>query len=482
MYGQRFRRALCASGLAGAALGCATPYSPLVDSPDRREDRARPVGAAAIPPSALREDAGATLPTLDERATPSDFVFYALLNNPGLEAAHQRWRAAAERIPQAAAPPDPRVSFGVFLEEIETRTGPQEARFGLSQTIPWPGRLADRTDAASRAAMAQWRRFEAARLALRERVLTELHELHYLDRSIAVTDENIALLRQFEEVVRARYRVGAGQHAEVIRVQVELGLLEDRARRLVQLRPALVAGVNAALNRPPATSIPSAPMFADEPLTIDADALTARAIERNPGLLALDEEREAQRRLAAAARKDGLPDLTVGLEYIITGDAVNPSTSGSGDDPALLTFSMNLPIWREKIDAGVREAIARRLAVSHERADEANRVAAAVHRAWFDHTDADRRVALYEKSLIPKANESLRASLAAFRAGDASFLDLLDTERTLLEFALAVERARADRGVARARLETLTGGPLKPDPTPTTPTDNPAPEAPDDAY
>lgn len=458
MNGQRFRRVVCVVGLACSALGCASPYSPLIDSPERRADRARPAGATAAPPSTLREGADVEPPTLDEHASATDYVLFAALNNPGLEAAYQRWRAAAERIPQAAAPPDPRITFGVFIEEIETRTGPQEARFGVTQTIPWPGRLADRTDAASRGAMVQWRRFESARLALRERVLAELHELRYLDRAIAVTDENIALLRQFEEVVRARYRVGAGQHAEVIRVQVELGLLEDRARRLAQLRPALVAGVNAALNRPPATPIPAAPGFDDEPVTLDPDAIVARAVERNPGLLALDEEREMQSRLADAARKEGYPDLTVGLEYIFTGEAVNPATPGSGDDPVLLTFSINLPIWRARVDAGVREAVARRLAVSHERADESNRIAAAVHRAWFDHTDAERRVRLYEETLIPKADESLRASLAAFRAGDASFLDLLETERTLLEFALAVERARADRGIARARLESLAGG------------------------
>ena len=54
---------------------------------------------------------------------------------------------------------------------------------------------------------------------------------------------------------------------------------------------------------------------------------------------------------------------------------------------------------------------------------------------------------------------------------NASFLDLLDTERTLLEFAVSAERARADRGQALARLNTLVG-----EAVPTEPTTNPTTE------
>ena len=122
---------------------------------------------------------------------------------------------------------------------------------------------------------------------------------------------------------------------------------------------------------------------------------------------------------------------------------------------------MNVPLWRDKYKAGVRESTARRLSIASQRNDRSNRIAASIQRAWFDHTDANRRVQLYEQILIPKAEESLKASLVGFRAGETSFLDLLDTERTLLEFAIAAERARADRGKALARLNTLVGEPVE---------------------
>ncbi|MFG0257737.1 MAG: TolC family protein [Phycisphaerales bacterium JB043] len=464
-----WRIALCAICITatGMIAGCAS-------SVDHPRDISKVV-SHALPDDVDRElvsqyrsqraSAPTEVATLSSAATPDEYVRFALFHSPEVEAAFQRWRAASERLPQVSALPDPRLTFGYYVDEVQTRTGPQESRVGIEQTLPWAGTLQDREDAASRAAMAAWREFESVRLSVTERVITTLHDLAYLDGTVAITRENLDLLRSFEEVLRARYRVGSGSHPELVRVQVELGQVEDRVTQLEAMRPPYVAELNAALNRTIDAEVPRIVNIEGRVATIDATGLSQIARRRNPILLALDEEIEQQRSLGDAARKQGLPDLTIGVDYVFTGDAISPSTPGSGDDPILLRFGINVPLWRDKYDAGVRESVARRLAVAHERADRANRIAAEIQRVWFEHTDANRRVGLYEGTLIPKAEESLRASLAGFRAGEVSFLDLLDTERTLLEFAVAAERARADRGKALARLNTLVGEPVPTQPS-----------------
>lgn len=464
-------------------VGCASPLDP--DQSDRwLRTRALPRGVEALPSSAWRDDrdamtanpADADLPALDEGATLADYRRYALLNNPGVEAAYQRWLAMAERVPQVRALPDPRVTFGVFLNEVETRVGPQQARMGVSQMFPWFGKLAAREDAASRSAMAAFRQFEARRLVVVERVTAALQEARYLDAALALNDENLALLQQFEEIVRARYRVGQGGHPDLARVQVELGKQEDRIRRLRDLRPVVVAQLNAALNRPANAAVPPLTALAEPVVELEMDALIDAAGTRNPELAALLEQIEAERAMTKVARLDGYPEFTVGVDYIFTGDAMNSSINESGDDPVILNFGLSLPLWREKYEAGVRESTAKRLALGHEHAERLNQLSAEIHRAAFEHEDAQRRIELYENTLIPKADESLGASLGAFRTGEASFLDLLDTERTLLEFRLMVERARADRAIALAKLETLTGGALPTAPVDSLPEDGAVPE------
>ena len=450
----------CAVGVAAVGFvgGCSSPFDTPRGLPPSFA-QSLPADADSSPHSVYRpdSDADAAAPLLTPGASADQFVRHALYHSPKVEAAYQRWVAAAERLPQVRSLPDPRVNFGFFLDEVETRTGAQQARVGVSQSFPWPGLLEDREDAAAMAARAAWRQFEAARLEVTERVVETLHEVAYLDAAIRITGENLELLSSFEEVVRARYRVGAGSHPELVRVQVELGQLEDRLAQLTAMRPTYVADLNAALNRSTDTDVPRFAELPGRVASVDGPGLGEMARRSNPILLELDERVEEQRIRSEVARKEGLPDFTVGLDYIVTDEAINSSIAESGDDPILLSFGITVPLWRDKYDAGVREAIARRLVVSHERADQANRIAASIQRAWFEHTDADRRVRLFETTLIPKAEESLRASLVGFRSGETSFLDLLDTERTLLEFAVSAERARADRGQALARLHRLVG-------------------------
>ena len=96
-------------------------------------------------------------------------------------------------------------------------------------------------------------------------------------------------------------------------------------------------------------------------------------------------------------------------------------------------------------------------AVRQERADTRNRLRADLEYSLYHYRDASRRLALYETTLIPKTEESLAASETAFRAGTSDFLDLIDAERTLIEFRLASERARADQLRAAAEIDRLLG-------------------------
>ena len=396
-------------------------------------------------------------PVMGIDSSPESYVRYALFHSPIVERAYQRWRAASERLPQVRALPDPRLNIGFFIDEVETRVGPQQAKIGIQQTFPWIGKLQDREDAAAKGALVAWCQYHEAQLRVVERVFRSLQDIAYLDQAIGITNENYALLRSFEEVVRARYRVGAGSHPELIRVQVELGQLKDRVIGLEALRPSYVAALNAVLNRESDSEVSVGIDLPNSVASENAEQVAQMARQWSPVLESSCQRVEQERINTEIARKNGYPDLTVGIEYVVTDYAANPSLAEGGDDPIMLTFGINLPIWRGKNDAGVRESIASRLSISRDFEAQSNMLSAQIYRAWFEHTDADRRVRLYEDSLIPKAQESLSASLGGFRTGDSEFLDLLDTQRTFLEFSIAAQRARADRGKALATLNRLVG-------------------------
>ena len=399
-------------------------------------------------------DADRELPELSPESTLSDYLLYAGLNNAEMEAAFHRWRAALERIPQAESLPDPRFTYRHFLEEVETRVGPQRNAFEISQMFPWFGKLELAGDVAAQAALAAKERYEAVKLSVFFEVKEAYYEYYYLARSIAVTQENLQLLQHAENVARARFGAAGGSHPDVIRAQVEIGKLEDQLATLRDLIEPIVARLNAAMNRPVEAPLPTPEPVEATEVTFDEDDLLKRLEYTNPQLQALGHDVERYRKVAELAKKQYAPDITIGLNYIDIGSSDRASRfSDNGQDAIGGMLSLNIPIWHKKYRSAVQEA---RL----ERTDATNRLKAQLQMALYRLRDAGRKLDLYADALIPKATESLEVTEQAFRAGDATFLDLIDAQRTYLEFELALAEALANHEKALARIVMLVGAEL----------------------
>ncbi len=395
--------------------------------------------------------------TLDDSSVLADYLAYAALHNPELEAAFAKWRAALEKLPQVRALPNPMFTYGYFIEEVETRVGPQEHRVRIAQTFPWFGELDLRESLAARAADEAYEHYQAVKLGLFYKVKDAYYERYYLACAIELTSENIGLLEQFEQIARARYRVASAQHPDVIRVQVEVEKLKDRLRSLQDRRTPLTARLNAALNLETGTDLPWPTLIPNvSPPGEDAEVFAALKHD-NPSLRALDRRIERHRLAADLARKAYYPDITLGLDYIATGEARMAGTSGSGDDPVIASLTFSVPLWREKYDASVREALASRHAAAKERLGAGNSLVSEAQNVLYNYRDADRQAALFRDTLIPKAEQALEASLTAYQSASGGFIDVLDAERLLLEFQLSYKRAQASRMQMLAKLDMLIG-------------------------
>ncbi|MBW8036017.1 MAG: TolC family protein [Planctomycetes bacterium] len=397
------------------------------------------------------------LPELNSTSQLSDYLAYAALNNPGLEAAFNRFKAAFEQVPQVKALPDPKFNYKYYIEEVETRVGPQRQSVGLSQAFPWFGKLDLRGGVALEAANAARQRYEAAKLKLFFEVKDAYYEYYYLTKSIAVTKENVSLIKHLESVAQSRYKTAAGTHPDIIRAQVEMGKLEDRHRSLLDLQKPIVARLNSALNRPVEAEIPWPTEIQFNAVDITDRDLLAKLIVENPELKALDFEISQNKKSIELARKDYYPDFTFGVNVIDTGNSPVGNPSDNGKDPVIASVSLSIPIWHEKYAAGQRQARRRYFAARGERKQKSNSLSYQLKMVLYRFRDAERKIDLYRDALLPKAKESLQVTESVFRTGTGSFTDLIDAQRILLEFALSYERALADRSQSLAKLEMLVG-------------------------
>lgn len=432
-------------------MSCAIVGTPETTSPRERDYESEAPRDPVTNKKSVEES-----PSLNENSTLEDYLAYAALHNPGLESAFNQWKASLERIPQVKALPDPRFNYGYFIREVETRVGPQRQRFGLSQSYPWFGTLKLRGEVAGEEAKAAYERYEAAKLKLFFQVRDAFYELYYLSRAIAITRDNIQLFGELESVAQTKV-AGGGDLTAVTKAQVELGRLDDRLRSLEDLHGPIIAKLNAALNRPVDADLPWPKEVTTESTDFSDEQVLAWMRDLNPELRELEFQTEREERAIRLAQKNFYPDLTVGVDYVDTRDALMPNTPDSGKDPLAVTFSINIPLWWQKYRAAVSEARYRRESVIEKRDDRENLLEANLKMALYRFRDAERKINLYGDTLTPLATQSLNVARQAWEAGRADFLDVVDAERLLLEYWLEYERSLANREQRLAELEMIVG-------------------------
>lgn len=130
-------------------------------------------------------------------------------------------------------------------------------------------------------------------------------------------------------------------------------------------------------------------------------------------------------------------------------------------DEVMVSVGMNLPIWRSKVKAGVQEAEHMKMAAEHDKRKTIVALEGAAKMAIYGMEDGYRRLKLYDEKLLPQVKRTYETLEDAYAAGNSgtSFLDVLTTVQTKLEFEQERARAVRDIHVAASDLELILGGP-----------------------
>lgn len=378
--------------------------------------------------------------------------------NPRLEAARQMAAAAAARVDPARTLQDPQVQFGLMNRNLpgfglQDPLGMNQVQ--VMQMLPIAGQhgLAGRVAAAQAGAAAS----RAAELTweLRARGAMAFYELYQVDRSIEVAVATQALLRDIGTTARTMYSVGEGRQADVLRAQIEVDRMTEEIARMRAMRGAAAARLNALLDQPSNTPVPSPilPVFPAD-LAV-ADSLERMALDGRPMLAAGALEVEAARAAQQRARREIWPDLQLGVIY-----GQRPMAMGTERMISLMA-GFSVPIWAGRRQFKMRdEASAMRLAAEAElaamRADTRGRLGellASIRRS------RDLR-ALYQGTIMPQALATVSSTLSAYRVGDVDLPMLLDAQMTVNRYRQQVFQLEAEEGAALAELEMLLGRPL----------------------
>ena len=384
------------------------------------------------------------LPKLGTNAPLHDFLLFAMLNQPQVEAAYYDWAASVQRITVERSLPDPRLTFSADIADMVMSLMP-----GLMMDFPGPGKLKWAANMATAESEGKYFAFGWSVLQTAFALKKAYYELHFLDAKVGVNQETLRLTGEIEKLARAQNEVGKVTLQDVLRAQIEQERLTTEIENLEDSRNPLLAQFKAALGLKAEDTPPPVPQRLEStPLDLTSDKLFATALARNPRLKAMEAEvrrADASLRLAFKAR---VPDFSLGVEADVKASPVFVTPQ----------IGITLPIWRDKIAAQIAGAQAGKRAAEARLSAEQIALAVEFAEKTFMFRESSRTLELLTQRLLPKARQSLEVAQSGYVSGKVDFLNLLDAERTLLEFRLSEVEARVQRELALAELSLLILG------------------------
>jgi outer membrane protein TolC len=394
--------------------------------------------------------------TIASDANVDTYVLVALERNPSIRAAEHRVRQRGARVPQVTSLDDPMFQVTPFGEMPETAAGQVGLMTGVSQKLPFPGKLATRGRIAEQGVAMAMADLQQARLRVAADTRQAYWSYYFSTRAIQITGRSRQLLDQFRQVAEAEYKAGNRSQSDVLRASTELSNLDSELITLEQRQATARSMLNQLMDRPIDAALPEPAAVQFEQLTADLDHLLAAAARHNPAIRKLHEQIEQHRQRQKLARLNRWPDLRISANYNAVDDE-GLSMAANGDDQWWFGFAINLPIWVEKYESAEREALQGMLGGVAELTAERNRIAFQIQDAWLKVEAEQKLVKLFAEVIVPQARQTLEASKSGYRAGSLDFLTLMDNWRKLLNFELMQHRALADMQRAAADLEQAIG-------------------------
>jgi len=406
------------------------------------------------------------LPSFEvEGAHPIDFyVQTALARNPEIQALERRVAAQAEVVPQVTTLPDPMLSnvfWPISDNSPQTAAGQQTNVLQLSQQFPWFGKLQLRGQVAEAQTQIALSQLAETQLKVAEDVKTTYYEVYFSQQAIKITEDNETFLRDYITLADARYRVGKSSQQDVLRAQVELSKLQDQLVALRRQWKVAQADLAKLLSVPPESDLRAQDSLNVPAVPEQMERLYQVALATRPELQGRLQAILRDQRMVELARRNYYPDVAVGVNWgSITETGALAKTIANGHDNVGFVVGINLPIWHDKLSAGVREAQNRQAESAQLLQVAKDDILRHVRRLSVQALALEQQVALYRKEIVPRADQTLRVAAADYKVGKVDALTVLDNYTQLLRFQIQQVRLEAALGQVLASLERAVGGQL----------------------
>ena len=378
----------------------------------------------------------------------------ALAGNPEIVVAVRRLAAVEAHVPQAGALDDPALMYRGWQVPLRQPWNYNAAQnmFMLSQTFPGFGKRSLRTSVAESGVAEAKAALEATRLDVRIRVRKAFYDLLRAEDGLRIHDEHVDIAHQAVEAARIKYAVGKVPQQDILKAQISVTRLAEHLIHFEQDIELAQAHLDTLLGRDPHQPINVQGEYETALQLPSLETLEKSALQSRPDLIQAQAAVEKSRKEQVLANKAYSPDFTVSAGYMLM-----PRGSEFRNN-YMVEGSINLP-WlnRRKHDSEIAEAAAMVNEQDAEIAAMRNAAFGQIQGALVQTKAAQKLASIYQHSLRPQAEATLHSTVIAYQNDRTEFLDLLDSQMTVIDLDLAYFQALADFEARLADLELAVG-------------------------
>lgn len=392
-----------------------------------------------------------------EPAKLSELLAEAERNNPQIQAARRGWDSAKQSPAQVSTLPDPQfVLQHVSVGSPRPFAGYTNSDFayvglGISQDIPYPGKLRLRGEIARKEADVTQQRYESVRRTVLAAVKTNYLQLGYLANQQAILDDDAKLLRQVEQAAEVRYRSGMGNQHDVLQAQLErTKLLREITTN--QLEAGKVqAEIKQILNRPQSSPDIATTELSETTVPYSYDQLLAAANSNNSEIAGSKKMVERQALQVDLAKKDFYPDFN--LQYMW--QRTDPTQFRAYYS---VTLSVRIPIYRNRRQQPeLAQAEADQSRAKSEQEAQTQQIAFQIRQQFLAVEKSAQLLKIYREGLIPQARAELQAGMAAYQSNRQDFQALLASFLDVLKLDEEYWQTLSEHEAALVQIEAVTG-------------------------
>jgi cobalt-zinc-cadmium efflux system outer membrane protein len=253
-------------------------------------------------------------------------------------------------------------------------------------------------------------------------------------------------------MAKIAYSNGKSKNTEVLDANLMLDEITSNIQILDQRLDLLKRSFNRLLNRPDSLKITATTLAEPTDLNINKDPDSTLA--HHPKMAALEQQMAAAIIDENVARKNGLPQIGVGIDYMVIQPLDGSMVKNNGKDALMPMVSLSLPIFRKKYQSQIREIQLYQKQLAAQKKQLQNTLTIEWVTAQNQRFESKAQYDLDEKR-IQNANQKITFAFSDFRVANGNFKNILEAQKNLLKFKLSQVTWKRNYAEALAKMTYL---------------------------